>query len=447
MNIRLERLRKRRAALIEHNRKLLDSADNEDRDLSEDEEATFASNDEELKKLASSIQREEAFAELERTAKAAYVPENQPGDQVHIENKGPAFQTDPNKGFKSPRDFMCAVMKASTEGRTEDQRLLFLRADESLKRQATVGSDEGGTYSDPYGGFLVPEGFSPNLLKTKAEADPIGSRITNVPMTAPSVKIPSRVDKDHSDSVSGGFRVYRRAETEDVTASRASYEMVHLSATPLMGISYATEELLTDSPISYAALIEAGFRTEFASKLINERLNGTGVGQFTGALSCGAVIEVSAETGQAADTIVWENVRSMRARCWDYSNAVWLYNHDCLPQLMSMYMPIGTAGVAMWQNSAREGEPDRLLGRPAIATEYCPTVGDAGDLFLGVWSEYLEGTYQQVEGAESIHVRFLYNERTFRFTMRNDGGPWWHSTLTPKNGSTLSPFVKLEART
>jgi len=447
VNQRLEKLRKRKAALVKQNRELLDAADKAGEDFTEEQEKTFSANDDELKTLAAAIEREERLAELEKTATAAYVPKIQPGDQIRLENKGPAFQDDPNKGFKSPREFMVAVMQASTEGRTEDERLLFLRADESLKRHATVGSDEAGTYSDPYGNFLVPEGFSPNLLQTKAEVDPIGSRVTNVPMTAPSVKIPARVDKTHTNSVSGGFRVYRRAETEDVTPSRAQYEMVHLSATPLMGISYATEELMTDSPITYAALIEAGFRTEFKSKLINERLNGTGVGQFTGVLNCGAIIEVSAETGQAADTIVWENVRNMRARCWDYANAVWLYNHDCLPQLMSMYMPIGTAGVAMWQNSAREGEPDRLLGRPAIATEYLPTVGDAGDLLLAVWSEFLEGTYQQVEGAESIHVRFLYNERTFRFTMRNDGGPWWHSTLTPKNGATLSPFVKLEART
>lgn len=447
MNVRLERLRKRRAALIEANRKLLDAADAEDRELSEEDEKTFSANDDELKGLATKVSREEQLAELEKTAKAAYVPDNQPGGDANIHVKGPAWREDPQKGFKTPRDFMVAVMDASLSGGTEDERLLFLRADEGLKRQATVGSDEAGTYSDPYSGFLVPEGFSPNLLQVRSEADPLGSRVTQIPMTAPKVSIPARVDKDHSSSVSGGFRVYRRAETEDVAASRGQFEMVALSANPLMGISYATEELLTDSPISYAALIEAGFRTEFASKLVRERIAGTGVGQFTGVLNAGCLVSVAKETGQAADTIVYENLVKMRARCWNYGTAVWLYNHDALPQLMSIYMAIGTGGVPMWQSSAREGVPDMLFGRPAYPTEYCKTVGDQGDLILGTWSEFLEGTYQQIEGAESVHVRFLYNERTFRFAMRNDGGPWWKTALTPANStSTLSPFVVLDAR-
>jgi hypothetical protein len=55
--------------------------------------------------------------------------------------------------------------------------------------------------------------------------------------------------------------------------------------------------------------------------------------------------------------------------------------------------------------------------------------------------------YQPLQSAESLHVRFEYNERTFRFTMRNDGRCWWRSAITPKKSSTtLSPFVTLAAR-
>ena len=61
-------------------------------------------------------------------------------------------------------------------------------------------------------------------------------------------------------------------------------------------------------------------------------------------------------------------------------------------------------------------------------------------------SEYLEGTYQSEQFAESIHVRFTSAERAFRFYRRNDGRPWWTAALTPKNGDSLSPVVVLEAR-
>lgn len=365
-----------------------------------------------------------------------------PGQERAIGNPRPAWLEDPKRGFKTPREFFVAVMQATIRGETDDERLLYLR-----DKQATAGSDEAGTYAAPYGGFLVPAGFLPNLLSLAAEADPTAGRTTQIPMAAAKVSIPARTDKNHTTSVSGGLRVYRRSEAGTVDPSRMEFEQVELTATPLMGLSYATEELLVDSPISFAALIEAGFRTEYPAKILDEKLNGTGAGQMEGALKAPCLISITKETGQAADTIVYQNLIKMRARCWGYGNAIWLYNQDTLPQLMQLVIPVGVGGVPVWQGSAREGEPDTIFGRPAIETEYCPKLGDAGDILLGNWSQYLEGTYQPLESAESIHVRFIYNERTFRFTMRNDGRCWWRSALTPKkSGDTLSPFVVIAAR-
>jgi HK97 family phage major capsid protein len=94
-----------------------------------------------------------------------------------------------------------------------------------------------------------------------------------------------------------------------------------------------------------------------------------------------------------------------------------------------------------------EDRPDMLLGRPIFYTEFCQTLGTVGDLVLGNWSQYLEGTLQGPDFQESIHVRFTTNERTFRVTVRNDGQPWWKTALTPKKSTiTLSPFVTLATR-
>lgn len=360
------------------------------------------------------------------------------GSAPRVEVDGPAWEKDPNRGFANHRDFLLTVMKAERRGQV-DERLVPL--------QATAGSDEQGEYNDAYGGYFVPAGLAPNILQVQAEADPMSGRTTMLPMTAPKISLNARVDKNHSTSVSGGLTVGRSAETVAKNASREKFEQISMDTYSMFGLAYATEELLADSPISFAALLEAGFRDEFSSAIINERLNGTGVGQYLGINKSPCLISVDKETGQPADTIVYENIVNMRARCWKYEQAVWLYNHDCLPQLMRLVLPIGTGGVPMWQNSAREGEPDMLLGRPAFPTEYCETVGDAGDLVLGNWSQYLEGLYQPMQQAESIHVRFLNHERAFKFWVRNAGSPWWSSALTPKkSASTLSPFVRLAAR-
>ena len=353
-----------------------------------------------------------------------------------IEVKGHAADQDPKRGFKTPRDFLTSVMNSSMTGRI-DERLRPLR-------QAAAGSDEHGEYSDSYGGYVIPEGFMPSLMSVQAEGDPTAGRTTRVPMTNPVVRMNARTDKNHSTSVSGGLRVYRRSETEDVTSSRMATEQITLNVHSLMGVAYATEEILVDSPISFAALLEAGMRDEFGSKIIREKIRGTGVGEYEGVLNTPSLISVTKETGQSADTILYANIIKARSRCWQYSNAIWLYNHDTLPQLMNLADDFGRF---IWQTSAREGEPDMLLGRPAYPSEYCSTVGDAGDVILGNWSQYLEGSLQGIQSDESMHVRFLNNERTFRFTARNDGRVWWRSALTPAvSTTTLSPFVVLAAR-
>lgn len=354
-----------------------------------------------------------------------------------------AADDDPNRGFKTHREFLSAVMEAGQTGRM-DERLRLCVAD----RSAAAGSDEAGTYSDPHGGYLIPKGFSPNLLSIMAESDPLAGRTTQVPMESPQVTFPARVDKNHTTSVSGGLRVFRRAETQSVDPSRMEFEQVTLNATALFGLAYATEEILARSPLSFIALLESGFRDEFGAKLVDERVNGTGVGMMEGVLNTPALVSIAKETGQAADTIVFENIVKMRARCWGYGQAVWLANNDTLPQLMLLNQAVGTGGIGMiWQPSAREDHPDILLGRPLIFTDYVKTLGDKGDILLGNWSQYLEGILSGMSSDESVHVRFINHERAFKFWMENDGRCWWRSALTPKNSTvTRSPFVTLDAR-
>lgn len=361
-------------------------------------------------------------------------------DPVSIGKVKENFTDDPKCGFETHRDFLLAVMDTAKTGAVKDNRLKYL---------ATAGSDEQGGYSDPYGGFLLPRGFSPNLLSLQAEMDPTANLTTKIPMEAAILDIPARVDKNHTSSVSGGLRVYRRAEADTSASSRMEFEQVTLKAVSLFGIAYATEELLERSPISFVTLLDAGFRDEFGSKLIDEKISGTGAGMYEGVLNSPCTISVAKETGQAAATIVYENIVKMYARCWAKGRAVWLANHNTLPQLAQLNQSVGTGGTGMiWQPSAREGSPNVLMGLPIYFTDAVPTLGTVGDLILGVWSEYLEGTYNgsNVKRAESMHVRFVNHERTFKFWVENDGRCWWRSALTPKNGSTLSPFVTLATR-
>jgi HK97 family phage major capsid protein len=388
--------------------------------------------------IKAELKRARDLREWELTVPATQSVPSPASTDIHVGEE--KWKDDPKKGFKTHAEFLQLVMQVPGEQRSNaagDPRLRFL---------ATAGSDEQSTFSSPYGGFFVPEGFLPGFLSTAAPDDPIGSRTRKFPMTYPVLHINARVDKTHSTSVSGGLRVYRRAEADTVTASREQFEQIKLEATALMGINYQTEELIARSPVSFAALVAGGFRDEFTSRLAQERISGTGVGQFQGVTKSPALITVTQETGQAADTVVFNNILKMAARVWGYDQAIWLANATLKTQLPLLSIPCGAVSVPLYTLSRGEGFPDMLWGRPIVYNENMAALGDANDLMCVNWNEYLEGTLTNMQQAESIHVRFVNHERTFKFWMENDARGWWTSVLTPKNGDTLSPFVALGAR-
>jgi HK97 family phage major capsid protein len=319
--------------------------------------------------------------------------------------------------------------------------------------QATAGSDEQGNYSDTYGGFSVRSSLGPPRQMIGFEGDPTEGRCEVIPMATPTVEMEAATDKNHTTSVSGGLTVSRKAEAASASSSRQAMEMVTLKATSTFGLSYVTEELLADSPISWLTRIANGFNGEFAAFKFKEKLRGLGGNERLGVLTAlsastmGPTISIAKESSQAADTFLYNNVLKMRSRCWGYGNAIWLANHDCYPQLAVLSIPVGVAGALVYQQSLVEDRPDMMLGRPIFYTEYASTVGDQGDLILGNWSQYMEGEYQPIQSAESIHVRFVQHERSMKFWKRDCGAPSWRVPLTPnKSSNTLSPFVTLDAR-
>jgi HK97 family phage major capsid protein len=167
-----------------------------------------------------------------------------------------------------------------------------------------------------------------------------------------------------------------------------------------------------------------------------------------GILNSDCTYSQAKETGQAAATIVTENVIKMRSRMRpeEYQNACWYCSLSCMEQLNLLTIDVGTGGAPIALVNITADGIERILGRPLIYTEFAEAIGTVGDLVLASWPTYLigEGTYSNT--ASSIHVRFDYNETAFRFVKQVDGQPWWRTTLTLKNSWVVAPFVTLAAR-
>jgi HK97 family phage major capsid protein len=88
--------------------------------------------------------------------------------------------------------------------------------------------------------------------------------------------------------------------------------------------------------------------------------------------------------------------------------------------------------------------PTTIYGIPVVVTEKVPAKGSIGDIMLADMRYYLIGDRQRLTIEESMHVKFKFDEKAWRFVQRVDGQPWLDSAITPRaGGSTISPFVIL----
>ena len=338
--------------------------------------------------------------------------------------------------FKRMSDYYTAIDWQTRDGRVE--RML---TDAQTK---VLGESQGDA-----GGFLVPEEFRVQLLSLALERAIIRSRAMVIPMTTLKVRIPAIRDTTHASTVFGGIQAFWTPESGSFTQTEPTFSQVALDAKKLMGGTRVGNELIRDSAISLEALLNRLFASAIAYFEDDAFINGVGGGQPIGILNADAMISVTKETGQAATTIVWENLIKMYSRMLPASlgNAVWIAHNDTFPQLATMALNVGTGGSAVWINNGVAGPPATILGRPVLFTEKAQTLGTAGDIYFVDPSFYLIGDRQSLEIASSIHTRFNTDETEWRFIERLDGKPWIDSALTPRNGSnTVSPFINLATR-
>jgi HK97 family phage major capsid protein len=215
-----------------------------------------------------------------------------------------------------------------------------------------------------------------------------------------------------------------------------------------IGLCYLTDELLEDT-VALEKIVKDAFKSEIIFQVEDNIINGTGAGRPLGIMNAPCLVSVAKESGQAATTVVYENLTNMWSRLHPSAqkNAVWLIHPNCYPQLLEMSLSVGTGGSSIFVQDATKPGSMTIFGRPIIASEFCQTLGTTGDIILGDFSQYLLLTKGGLQTDSSIHVRFIYDETTLRFVFRIDGQPAWHNTLTPYKGTdTQSPFVALATR-
>lgn len=303
------------------------------------------------------------------------------------------------------------------------------------------------------GGFLIPEEFRAELMRLSLESSVVRSRARVIPMASLRAAIPMIDSTSNASSVYGGIIAYWTEEGAALTQSQPNFGRIVLEAKKLTAYTEVPNELRSDSAITVEALISELFPQAIAWFEDIAFLTGSGVGEPLGifnAANTGTVVQAK-ETGQAASTIVWENLVKMYARMLPSSlgRAVWVVSPDTFPELATMALSVGTGGSAVWLNNGVEGPPATILGRPVIISEKVPALGSQGDVNFVDFGHYLVGDRMAIDAQVSEHYKFGNDMTAYRLIERVDGKPWVQSAVTPKNGSssTLSPYVSLATRT
>ncbi len=322
------------------------------------------------------------------------------------------------------------------------------------ERKAT-GMSEGIA---PDGGFLIPPEWTMALLDAISEESQIAGRCRNFPVNQ-NLSLPFLNRGALATSSTGGVRVYKPAEAVAKTKSKTVFAKAELKLNKMAILIYTTDELLADSPMVLQTFLTTLAATEFALTKDDDIINGSGAGECLGVLNAPCVVSQAKEATQnvGSATIVTENIVNMYSRLYPRSigNSVWLANPDCLPQLATLTLNVGTGGtnVGILQTLANGGVSSGLnmglLGRPLILSPTCITCGTVGDIILADFSQYVTITKagMGMETATSIHLKFEEDETAFRFVIRFDGQPWWAQAITPKRSAlTQSPFITLATR-
>lgn len=340
--------------------------------------------------------------------------------------------------FPDVKEFMSAIWHGSrTEG--------ALKAQHQIKE--IMNSFGSNVPAD--GGFLIPEYLRSELLRVALEKAVVRSRARVVPMETLTVPFPMIDTTSNASNIYGGVTAYWTEEAASLTDSSPTFGRVKLEAKKLTAYSEIPNELFADSIISLQMFINEIFPEAIAWFEDIAFIRGSGVGEPLGFLNGAAVVSVAKETGQAASSIVWENLVKMYSRMLpsSLSSAVWIAHIDTFPELATMSLSVGTGGSAIWLNNGVAGPPMTILGRPVYFTEKVNTVGTAGDINFVDLSYYLIGDRQAIQADTSPHYRFQNDQTTVRFIERVDGRPWIQSAITPNHGTnTLSPFVQLAVR-
>ena len=429
------------------------TADGEKRDLTDPESTEIERCFAEFKKTELDIDRRERMQANSLLLAASPGRQTEPGDLTNSDgdqpqaraSSAPRIAPQPRDmldrgrcGWRNIGDFAAAVRKAALPGGLTD-------ADPRLIQNAATTFSTEGVGED--GGFAVPPEFRTAIMEKVMGEDSLIARTDQLTSSSNTLTIPA--DETTPWQSTGGIQAFWGNEGGAISQSKMELTDKSIRLNKLTALVPVTSELIDDAP-ALDSYLRRKTPEKMDYRVTDAILNGTGSGQPLGILNGAGLVTVSKESGQVADTLVFQNINNMHSRMYSRwrTGAIWLINQDIEPQLGSLNHPGDSSPVFMPPGGLSQAPFGTLMGKPIIPTEACQALGDAGDIIFVNLQQYM--TVRKTSGIRaetSIHLWFDQDITAFRFILRVAGEPWWNSVIARANGAnTLSAYVTLADR-
>lgn len=327
-------MREKRAKLWNTMEGFLDTHRNEKGVLSAEDDATYATMEQDLNDLSNEIRRMERRDAMEAELNK---PVNRP---ITAAPEKPENAADMKLG------------RASNAYKEDFGR--HLRGKAPIHNVLSESADQDG-------GYLVPEEFEQNIVTDLAETNVIRT-IAKVITTHNDRKIPVAV---------GHSVASWTAENAAFTESNPTFGQKVIDAYKLTDLIRVSVELLQDAAFPLEEYIANEFARAFGAAEEEAFCVGTGTNQPTGIFTAnGGEVGVTAAANNAitADELI-NLVYALKSPY--RRNAKFLMNDATISAIRKLK---DGNGVYLWQPSLQAGEPDKLLGYDLYTTPYAPTM-------------------------------------------------------------------------
>lgn len=392
---RIKRLLASRARAIETAREHLERAESEGRSLEGEVKDTYDAAMADVRRLDGELKETRELRDAEADA------DRQREEFAHLlGNDGGRGQSDAEAEF---RQFL-----AGEAGR--DLKIPF--DSRTLQTPAVPGGPNNGEEA------VVPETFVARLYEALRETSIVRQLATQI-TTASGEKLTF-------PRQTGRAKASRVAESATIPKSDPEFDKTHLESHKYGFIGMISSEFATDSAINIIPLLVAQGREALFEAQAEDWMVGDGddapVGIFPGATQ---VLEAA-----APDAVSFEELLALKyaLRPAYRRGALYVIADSTVPALASVR---NEDGQYAWKVSDRDGEPDRIHGKPLEVDPYAPELeAEARSVaFLNPAHAYLIRDVGEVRVTRSDEYAFDTDEIAWRFLVRSDGGVWDDNAL------------------